>query len=113
MEQRESEKGLQIYFDLQDLVENSLACLLILRSDSSNKAAFLKLLQTVQRIKIAVDNLSMFRVFEYISEVESLLRVLQRGEITLTEEILFSLYQSIESLSRIVKNLPQKDVNFQ
>ena len=106
MEQKEKEveKGELAFDQLRKLSEEALAHLVTLKSDPNNRIALLGLLHAIQGIRTAADMLSLKGIVDYSGEAERLLATLIDGKITITEEIVFCIYDSVEILSKMIAN---------
>lgn len=102
MEQKEAEKGEVVLSRLRKLTDQALTHLLVLKTEPNNRIALLGLLHAMQGVKAGADILSIKGVFDYAGEAERLLTILVEGKITITEEIVNCVYDSVETLSKMI-----------
>jgi chemotaxis protein histidine kinase CheA len=89
---------------LRKLTEKALTQLLVLKSKPNDQVALLDLLHSMQGVKEGADFLSLKGIFDYAGEAERLLNILIDGKITITEEIVSCIYDSVETLSNMMSN---------
>ncbi|MFT5318653.1 MAG: chemotaxis protein histidine kinase CheA [Chlamydiales bacterium] len=104
MEQKEIEKEEMVLARLRKLTDQALTHLLVLKTEPNDRIALLGLLHAMQGVKVGADMLSIKGVFDYAGEAERLLSILVEGKITITEEIVSCVYDSVETLSKMISN---------
>lgn len=96
------EKKLELSKTLSQQIDRVLASLLLLKSRSQDEQIFARFLEEIQQLKAISDQKNLKFVFESVAEMEKLLLSIKKAKLSLTEEVFFSLHQSLESLKSYI-----------
>lgn len=92
------EKNLAVSKSLLQIIDRSLASLLLLKSRSENQEIFKHFLGEIRQLKAQSDENNVRVVFDTAQELERLLLSIESARLSLSVEVFFSVHRSLDTM---------------